>query len=197
MARENQCKISMLCSLGKAIKVLRLSQRTTQQQLASIAQVSQDYVVRVENGVQLPSKEFLQAIVDASVCTHQSLWCLAERLLVEDPGHDKAVEGFIECLQHETLGNSPHSIQQLKSLFKYGLLDKLIQLRASMSSEVKSKRNQEIAQRIQELVREIPFGSVSEFQLLAYLLADLVGRAASKTCDYQMTLDPEDLSNQS
>ncbi|MAK71970.1 MAG: transcriptional regulator [Idiomarinaceae bacterium] len=72
-------------AFGMAVKVKRVEQRLSQEQLANGADMARSFISRVERGTANPSVSSVMKIADTLECLPSELWLRAEQYLSKKP----------------------------------------------------------------------------------------------------------------
>lgn len=73
--------IDIKTAFGMAVKVKRVEQRLSQEQLANGADMARSFISRVERGTANPSVSSVMKIADTLECLPSELWFRAEQYL--------------------------------------------------------------------------------------------------------------------
>ena len=73
--------IDIKTAFGMAVKVKRVEQRLSQEQLANGADMARSFISRVERGTANPSVSSVMKIADTLECLPSELWLRAEQYL--------------------------------------------------------------------------------------------------------------------
>ncbi|TDP38321.1 helix-turn-helix protein [Idiomarina aquatica] len=77
--------IDIKTAFGMAVKVKRVEQRLSQEQLANGADMARSFISRVERGTANPSVSSVMKIADTLECLPSELWLRAEQYLSKKP----------------------------------------------------------------------------------------------------------------
>lgn len=77
--------IDIKTAFGMAVKVKRVEQRLSQEQLANGADMARSFISRVERGTANPSVSSVMKIADTLGCLPSELWLRAEQYLSKKP----------------------------------------------------------------------------------------------------------------
>jgi transcriptional regulator with XRE-family HTH domain len=77
--------IDFKTAFGMAVKVKRVEQRLSQEQLANGADMARSFISRVERGTANPSVSSVMKIADTLECLPSELWLRAEQYLSKKP----------------------------------------------------------------------------------------------------------------
>ncbi|WP_290570459.1 helix-turn-helix transcriptional regulator [Idiomarina sp.] len=77
--------IDIKTAFGMAVKVKRVEQRLSQEQLANGADMARSFISRVERGTANPSVSSVRKIADTLECLPSELWLRAEQYLSKKP----------------------------------------------------------------------------------------------------------------